>query len=67
MLYNKKAQPLSEKTRMDISRRISEQLTEHADSYEELVRVQRAECKKIADQNKESISLKSDMLTTPFI
>ena len=64
MLYNKKAQPLSEEKRMDI---ISEQLTGNANSYAKLVKVQRAECKAIADKNQKSISLKSDMLITPFI
>lgn len=67
MLYNKKAQPLSEEKRKEISRRIDEQLTKNVTAYQELIKKMRKECKDIAAKNKESISLKSDILNTPFI
>lgn len=67
MLYNKKAQPLSEEKRKEISRSIDEQLTKNVTAYQDLIKDMRKECKDIAAKNKESISLKSDILNTPFI
>lgn len=66
MLYSRKVKKIDEQERNKVCQAIREVLKDRAASLE-IVEEGRKKCREEAVKNKESISLKSDILTAPFI